>query len=635
MKLKRTLGSLMLFCLMSVSVGMTALADTASGSQAVASINDTQYDSLQEAVNAAENGDTVTLLQNCEEQQFQVPNEKAIIFNRTDQHYTLGTVGEQITAVARVHYTSGINDKINMETTEIYGGFEAVVDLVTTLQPNNYILNLYDSVTLTKDLTIPNNVGGSTCTSVNTRKDLTIDLNGHTLNQSKGSGWNNYALLNAKDGTTLTIQDSSEGQTGCVSGIGTTVYTDTGVIRFKSGTITATSERSEYDIAHYNYRIPVRVDDTGTFIMEGGKITSDFSETETLGTALYIYIAGESARFTVAGGNLLDDCSVDVPAKQITTNIFPQSSGTFAVEPASGLKHYGVFYDDGSGTITLKSGLYATPVTVNDTESPFDYVAEGYTQDDSTKAVYNVSDSVSADYPYIVLPVYTVSFDSGNGTPDSIPSQSVIWGNTAQKPEDPSYEKHTFAGWSADASGNPFDFENSPVKKDLALTAIWNVTVTYNWSGKVPEKAVLPSAVTDKAGFTLTVSGPAKGEKCFEDKNGYYTFSGWFLDKEMTLPADKELQVSEDTDLYGSWSYTKKTPAEDKPSTPQKPTEVIKPPAQTTPGTESASASTNATAAQTTAAPKTGDSSMLLLWTSLMLTGSIAVPVTTFRRKRR
>ena len=53
-------------------------------------------------------------------------------------------------------------------------------------------------------------------------------------------------------------------------------------------------------------------------------------------------------------------------------------------------------------------------------------------------------------------------------------SQEIIYGNTINKPEDPSLEGFIFLGWFLGDS--EYDF-NTEVKEDITLTAKWSVTV--------------------------------------------------------------------------------------------------------------------------------------------------------------
>ena len=64
---------------------------------------------------------------------------------------------------------------------------------------------------------------------------------------------------------------------------------------------------------------------------------------------------------------------------------------------------------------------------------------------------------------------YTVTFDAAGGS--AVEAQTVAFGGTATKPEDPQREHYSFLGWFTE-DGEPYDFA-APVKADLTLTARW------------------------------------------------------------------------------------------------------------------------------------------------------------------
>ena len=95
---------------------------------------------------------------------------------------------------------------------------------------------------------------------------------------------------------------------------------------------------------------------------------------------------------------------------------------------------------------------------------------------------------------------YTVSFDS-NGGP-AVDDQTVVSGETATKPDDPTSGDLHFIGWFVepttdnifyfeyDDSGdiidygyNTFDFENTPITEDTELTALWGAVLQANITG--------------------------------------------------------------------------------------------------------------------------------------------------------
>ena len=80
--------------------------------------------------------------------------------------------------------------------------------------------------------------------------------------------------------------------------------------------------------------------------------------------------------------------------------------------------------------------------------------------------------TLNARWNEIIKNNYTVSYDSDGGS--QVNSQTVIEGNKATKPADPTKIGYNFGGWKL--NGNPYDF-NSPVNDNLTLKAKWNQKV--------------------------------------------------------------------------------------------------------------------------------------------------------------
>lgn len=70
---------------------------------------------------------------------------------------------------------------------------------------------------------------------------------------------------------------------------------------------------------------------------------------------------------------------------------------------------------------------------------------------------------------------YTVTFNSNGGS--SVNSQTVIKGDTATEPNDPTKEGYVFADWLL--GGEVYDF-STPVTANITLDASWEAIVTHN-----------------------------------------------------------------------------------------------------------------------------------------------------------
>lgn len=135
--------------------------------------------------------------------------------------------------------------------------------------------------------------------------------------------------------------------------------------------------------------------------------------------------------------------------------------------------YYTVSFDV-DGTITnqsVESGQKATqPATP--TKDSYSFAGWAYQSKTSAGLDYDFSKPVTEDLTltarWSALPVYTVTFDSG------VSSQSVIQGNKASKPDDPTNAPHNFLGWYN--GENAYDF-NSAVTSNVSLIAKWTQTI--------------------------------------------------------------------------------------------------------------------------------------------------------------
>lgn len=136
---------------------------------------------------------------------------------------------------------------------------------------------------------------------------------------------------------------------------------------------------------------------------------------------------------------------------------------------------------------------------------------------------------------------YTVTFDTDGGS--AIAAQTVIEGEKATKPADPTKTGYTFAGWFKD--GAAYDFDTA-VTADITLTAQWNIkkfTVTFDSNGgsEVEPQENIP--------YNTAATKPADPTKTGGD------FVGWFKDEECTSEWDFDLDtVKGDITLYAKWN---------------------------------------------------------------------------------
>ncbi len=153
---------------------------------------------------------------------------------------------------------------------------------------------------------------------------------------------------------------------------------------------------------------------------------------------------------------------------------------------------------------------------------------------------------------------YTVTFNSKGGS--TVSSQTVIGGQKATRPENPTKtasvsESYSFAGWytSTDYS-TPFDFEKTPVTKNITLYAKWSVlSITYKVTFDSNGGTEISSQIITGGQKVAKPSDPTKQATVSEK----YSFAGWYIVSE----GDQSLfnfntTITSDITLYAKWNPT-------------------------------------------------------------------------------
>lgn len=140
--------------------------------------------------------------------------------------------------------------------------------------------------------------------------------------------------------------------------------------------------------------------------------------------------------------------------------------------------------------------------------------------------------------------VHRVHFDVNYDTPNppKIDDQLVYDGDYARKPDGPIRRKYVLDHWSLD--GAPFDFEHTPITRDLTLKAEWipQYTVTFDTHGgnSIPEQTV------PRNGLAVRPTDPVKAGA---------TFAGWFTEPDGAgEEADFSKPVTSDVTLHAKWA---------------------------------------------------------------------------------
>lgn len=187
---------------------------------------------------------------------------------------------------------------------------------------------------------------------------------------------------------------------------------------------------------------------------------------------------------------------------------------------------------DGS-TVTLANTVTGSDVTLNLTATVTITSGE---HAGATISVNNVTVTVKA------VPQYTVTFDSG------VQSQTVLKGDKATRPDDPTQVGKTFAGWKVSGAQSNYDF-NTPVTSDVTLTAQWETnsyTVAFDSMGGTD----VAEATVAHGGNVVSPTDPTKDG---------YDFGGWYTDAACTGAYSFGDEVTSSFTLYAKWnakSYT-------------------------------------------------------------------------------
>lgn len=333
-----------------------------------------------------------------------------------------------------------------------------------------------ETVTLRTDATEDVTIAG---------KNITLDLNGHTLNG--GTGTAKAAILNKGN---VTITDTSAGKTGTIKrddqgaqgeisyyvidNNGTMVIDQANVINNSGskgsslirngGVDTVSSLTINGGTFEQQNFIAVKNDGNGELTINGGTLTSkqavvqNWNKAQILGgnlTGGYLwtdsYTEAGTVGETVIGGDA-----------QFTGTIYMDVTSP---NPST-LKIEGGKLDVTKWRVTDAAAAADATIAVSGgtftNEVPADYCAAGY------------APAANADGTYGVKQAVTVTFDSNEGT--AVDSQLVPVGDKVAKPADPTKEGYTFSGWFTDegcTNAYDFDADVDGTQPEFTLYAGW------------------------------------------------------------------------------------------------------------------------------------------------------------------
>lgn len=333
--------------------------------------------------------------------------------------------------------------------------------------------------------------------TINASKQITLDLNGHTLNG--GTGTAKAAILNKGN---VTITDTSAGKTGAIKrddqgaqgetsyyvidNNGTMVIDQANVINNSGskgsslirngGVDTVSSLTINGGTFEQQNFIAVKNDGNGELTINGGTLTSkqavvqNWNKAQILGgnlTGGYLwtdsYTEAGTVGETVIGGDAQFTGTIYMDVTSSNPSTLKVEGGKLNVaswrvtDAAAAV----------NASIAVSGGTFTAAV-------PESYCAAGY------------APTANADGTYGVKQAVTVNFDSKQGTP--VDSKLVAVGDKVAKPADPVKEGYTFSGWFTDEDcTNAYDF-------DAAVAGTQpEFTLYAGWKAKAPS-AVEPGA---------------------------------------------------------------------------------------------------------------------------------------------
>ena len=177
------------------------------------------------------------------------------------------------------------------------------------------------------------------------------------------------------------------------------------------------------------------------------------------------------------------------------------------------------------------------------------YVFAGWFTDESFSEPYDFKSLVTSDLSLHArwlkegsAGTYKITFDVDDGNP--IDPIYVAEGRTIDffEPERPGY---TFKGWYCDEDFTTAYVFQNPVTSDMTLHARWeygetskHTVISYEFPGQKPSTAVIED------GGTFSI---------YSLEYDHKKFTGWYLDRECTIPFDIVTPVTSNLTLYAGW----------------------------------------------------------------------------------
>ena len=477
-----------------------SLCAPAWGAETVAKIGDTGYATVEAALEAVQNGETIIIQENVtgDESGTEMDFGKAITFTITgnapaykmpivtfsndtdkivvnieDATLTFAELDARKNATINVK-NSTIYDKGSNDIVKSYynGAINIINSTVDTMQLTTtaYINITAGSVV---NVTWQTNVYGNglvTIDATSTLNTSAFNLTGKTYDN--GNRDNTDADRVGKPAEV--IVDGGELNIGCddlygynVGKYGINIGTENAsALTIKNGAEVNMEQYTE-GTNSYAYAGEITIGTSGTVNVEDGTLNVAKSDSGTGDISLNV-----AGKLTVSEESSVNNGTTDEGVK-----IAVQDSGT--LKSAGDIS--GKLEKTESGTIEVTGGTSGDNVA--------DYLPESgdYTYNEETNTV--------------VPTTFTVTFNTGDGS--TVAPQTVTKGDKATKPADPTKEGFVFKGWTL--NGVAYDF-NTAVTGNITLVAVWEakapaVVPDEITSDVISEDAVKASEITFKEGY--------------------------------------------------------------------------------------------------------------------------------------
>ena len=520
-----------------------------------AKIGDTKYETLDAAINAAQDGDTIEIGENCTLTVGTI--KKAVVINGNSNTITIPEQGTENHALninasltfnkANVVFTNDI-DNVNQWSVTMNSdgvltldeGSTCTIETHGIYASPNAVINVYGGSKLTIRNTTYTAMMAENYALLNIENDshLLIEnsaINGMTRFITTVTGSTLRVLNCANQGLVrcpLTLDDSTAEISGNDYGI--SGYNKTDVLTMKNGSSLTMEDNNSAGIFLYGGNIDVQ-DGTTLTITGTGKDLDNTDDRSVGALAVYYYYNTYAANVTFADGasvNLVDN-AVSAINNDGTLYI---GKGTTITNNGSKALYGGGIQNRGDITIAPDAKVYNNRASVAG-DDIYNTTGDGMDRDKNT-VTYTGS--------------LTLSPVGENWVLDDCGDPIVGWYHDGKE----KLTDNTYKRWNDDATDDSYYADEYTVDKKavsdaLALKAAHGkfCNVTYEVTGDIPSDAgAAPASAKVKMGGSYTVA-PAQ-----TTSQSRYTFSGWRINGTGDIVTSLE-NLQQDVKLVGVWSY--------------------------------------------------------------------------------